>query len=80
MTYHWEDQSGVHQMLSGSYQGPDYSAGYHTFGVDWRPGLLMWYVDGVERYRVSNQNVPSGPMYILANLAVGGTWPGDPEF
>jgi beta-glucanase (GH16 family) len=38
---------------------------------------MIWYVDGVERQRVT-QGVPSSPMVIIANLAVGGpqSWSG----
>lgn len=61
----------------GSYRSPDFSTGFHTFAIDWSPGSLVWYVDGVERHRVS-ENVPSTPMYLIANLAVGGqkSWSG----
>ena len=64
----------------GVYQGPDLSAGFHTFAVDWEPEHIVWYVDGVERYRVS-ENVPSAPMIVIANLAVGGknSWSGPPD-
>jgi beta-glucanase (GH16 family) len=62
------------------YRGPDFSAGFHTFGLDWQPGLLVWYIDGVERYRVT-QHVPKDPMYLIANLTVGGpdSWSGPPN-
>jgi beta-glucanase (GH16 family) len=64
----------------GSYRGPDCSAGFHTFGVDWEPNLLVWYIDGVERYRVT-QHVPKDPMFLIANLTVGGpdSWSGPPD-
>ncbi len=35
-------------------------------------------MDGVERHR-STAGIPSEPMYIIANLAVGGDWPGNPD-
>jgi beta-glucanase (GH16 family) len=61
------------------WKGPDFSAGFHTFAVNWQPGLLTWYVDGVERYR--NTHAPDVPMYLIANLAVGAdnSWPGAPD-
>ena len=64
----------------GTYRNPDFSVGFHTFGVDWEPDHMAWYVDGVERYRVT-QNIPSSPMFIVTNLAVGGpqSWSGAPN-
>jgi beta-glucanase (GH16 family) len=56
----------------------DLSAGFHTYAVDWSPGWVVWYFDGREVYRLGT-NVPAQPMYILANLAVGGNWPGSPD-
>ncbi len=58
----------------------DFSANYHIFGVDWEPGAITWYVDGVERYRFTNTAyISNEPMYVLLNLAVGGDWPGSPD-
>jgi beta-glucanase (GH16 family) len=58
----------------------DYTADFHTFAVDWEPAYLDYYVDGVLRIRVSDPTrIPSEPMYVLANLAVGGNWPGSPD-
>jgi beta-glucanase (GH16 family) len=78
LTYHWRDSGGMHQANGVPYNGPDYTTGQHTYAVDWRPGVIVWYVDGVERHRVSD-SVTSKPMYILANLAVGGSWPVPPD-
>jgi beta-glucanase (GH16 family) len=58
----------------------DYTAGFHTFAADWEPTYLDYYVDGVLRIRVTDPTrIPSEPMYVLANLAVGGNWPGSPD-
>ncbi len=43
----------------------------HTFGLLWEPGRLVWYVDGVATFEVT-EDVPDQSMYLLANLAVGG--------
>jgi beta-glucanase (GH16 family) len=66
---------------SGSeWSGPDFSAGWHVIGLDWEPDALVWYVDGVERYRITNKaNISNEPEYLLLNLAVGGDWPGSPD-
>ena len=75
MHYHVADRD-----VGTMWTGPDFSAGWHTFGVDWEPRAIVWYVDGVARWRFTEQSViPHEPMYLLANLAVGGTWPGDPD-
>ncbi len=70
--------NGVMKQVGGNYIGPDFSKGFHTFGVHWQPNLLVYYIDGVERFRTQT-NVPNEPMYLIANLAVGGKWPGNPD-
>ncbi|MGH9091930.1 MAG: glycoside hydrolase family 16 protein [Acidimicrobiales bacterium] len=53
-------------------------SGWHTYGLDWEPGSITWYVDGVQVARVTN-DVPTTAMYLIMNLAVGGDWPGSPN-
>jgi beta-glucanase (GH16 family) len=77
-TTHWRDAQRKHAEDGHKWKGPDFSADFHTFAVDWEPGLIIWYVDGIERAR-TEKGVPSEPMYIIANLAVGGDWPGKPD-
>lgn len=57
---------------------PDLAAGWHTFAVDWRPGSITWIVDGEPAHSVT-RGVADEPMYLLADLAVGGTMPGPPD-
>lgn len=79
MTLHYPDQGGNNQETKdGHYHGPDFSAEYHIVSVDWNPSAIIWYIDGVERYRHTH-DIPDAPMYLLANLAVGGDWPGSPD-
>lgn len=73
MTLHAADGSST----SFSADGVDLSADWHTYAVDWRPGSLRFYVDGVLHGHVQD-GVPDEPMYFIANLAVGGEWPGPP--
>jgi beta-glucanase (GH16 family) len=63
-----------------TWTGPNFSTDYHTFGVDWSPTAIVWYVDGVERWRFTDvSKISSQPEYLLLNLAVGGNWPGSPN-
>ncbi len=79
MNLHWND-AGNHQQAGSSFSnGMPLSGGWHTFAVDWQPGKLIWYVDGVPRKALSSAGVPNRPMYVLFNLAVGGDWPGSPD-
>lgn len=58
----------------------DLSQGFHTYGLLWEPNKLVWYLDGLPTYTITNHNaIPDKPMYLILNLAVGGTWPGVPN-
>jgi beta-glucanase (GH16 family) len=78
MTNHWGTSSADHYWNSKGYTGPDFSADFHTFAVEWDSEKIVWYVDGVMRY-VSANGVPHEPFYIILNTAVGGDWPGNPD-
>ncbi|NIX76189.1 family 16 glycosylhydrolase [Microvirga terricola] len=58
---------------------PDLAEAFHIYGVKWTPEEIVWYFDG---RAVSNLPTPPdmhGPMYLIVNLAVGGSWPGAPD-
>jgi beta-glucanase (GH16 family) len=69
MTVHYGSDGSTEQQ----FVGPNYSAGYHTFGVDWEPGSISWYIDGALRQRVAISI--NTPMYLLATLAIQGMVP-----
>jgi beta-glucanase (GH16 family) len=75
--YHYSTATNSDKHVGGPQGGSDFSANWHTYAMQWAPGSITWYIDGVERYRYTNANtVASQPMYLIANLAVGGSWPG----
>ena len=78
MHLHTNDTRGNKKFSGAHWTGPDLAIGWHTFALDWQPRSLRWLVDGREAWRVVGDEVPSEPMYIVANLAVGGDWPGSP--
>lgn len=65
---------------------------WHTCAVEWEPGSIKWYVDGV-LYHEENQWFTKTPgqgevtypapfdqnFYIIFNLAIGGSWVGYPD-
>jgi len=75
-TTHWA--AGSPQQYGVNWTGPNFSDDFHTFAVDWGPGSITWYVDGVAHGHATTC-VPQEPMFIVANLAVGGGWPGNPD-
>jgi beta-glucanase (GH16 family) len=59
---------------------------FHTYAVEWMPGLITWYVDDTKYFQVTPTSIPSTatwvfdhPFFLLLNVAVGGGWPNDPD-
>lgn len=78
MHLHTDDEDGEARSVGEKWTGPDLSKGWHTYALDWQPGSLRWEIDGKEAWTIVGDEVPSEPMYLVANLAVGGDWPGPP--
>lgn len=81
MHYHFRTNSGDVDNEGAQFESPVSMAdGWHTYGLDWEPDSITWYVDGVERWQYTNVGaISSTPMYLLLDLAVGGDWPGNPD-
>jgi beta-glucanase (GH16 family) len=84
----------------GTLHGPGYSGGqsygdtyeldepvsndYHVFSVEWQPDRIVWYIDGIQYFAATpddlflqgKQWVFNHPFFILMNLAVGGNFGG----
>ena len=71
------DAATSQQVLSG----PDTSAGFHTYGVDWEPRTTTFYEDGKALATVATPAGMNTPMIMMAQLSVGGagSWPGAPD-
>jgi beta-glucanase (GH16 family) len=82
-TVYFANYSGVdsrHQRSDGSgpVLGPDYSAGFHTFALEWEPHKLQWYIDDVPKFQI-NRNVPDQPLCLVLGTTVGGVFAGTPS-
>lgn len=66
-------------------QGWSYADDFHTFAIDWKPGVITWFVDGVQFHQVTRASVGANawvfdkPYFLILNVAVGGQWPGYPD-
>ena len=67
--------TGTHTQVAAENFIPDTASGFHTYGVLWTPTDLVWYVDGVEVFHAATPADMNKPMYMIANLALGG-WSG----
>lgn len=80
-TIHMSNHHGLwpkNTLDKSEFTGPDFSADYHTYTLEWAPGWLRWKIDGVTR-KETTKGVPDQPMYLILNTAVGGKWPGAPD-
>jgi beta-glucanase (GH16 family) len=87
-TLHGPGYSGSN-ALTAAYTLSNHEAmsdGFHLFAVEWEPGTIRFYVDNDLFETQTADSVPASkrwvfdhPFYILLNLAVGGSWPGNPD-
>ncbi len=81
------EQQGIYTLDNGSF-----SEDFHEYSVEWEPGEMRFYIDGNHYHtvndwftRVEGEEEKPYPapfdqtFFVQMNLAVGGTWPGDPD-
>ena len=89
-TVHYgEPHTGIQEaftLTDGSF-----ASDFHDFAIEWEPGRIEWFVDGVSYLVVTDwfsasdevENEWPAPFNqkfcIQINLAIGGSWPGYPE-
>jgi beta-glucanase (GH16 family) len=74
---------------SSSYSLPNrqrFADSFHTFAIEWEPTVIRFYCDGVLYKTRTPADLPEGtkwvydhPFFIILNVAVGGSWPGNPD-
>ena len=81
------EQQGIY-----TWEGDSASDSFHEYSVEWEPGEMRWYIDG-NLYHTANdwftavdgeeeKEYPAPfnqTFFVQLNLAVGGTWPGNPD-
>ena len=81
------EQQGTVVLENGSF-----ASDFHEYSVEWEPGEMRWYIDNelyltVNDWFTAEKDQDDKPypapfnqeFYVQMNLAVGGTWPGNPD-
>ena len=76
---HPKDRKAKSPSKTVSPPGVDFSRGWHDFRIDWSPNRLVYVIDGKRVWKITGDQVPDEPMYLIFNLAVGGSYPGSPD-
>jgi beta-glucanase (GH16 family) len=70
--------------------GATCQSAFHTYSIEWDRGVspeqLRWYVDGIQYHTVNASqvdattwaNATNHGFFIILNVAIGGSWPGNP--
>ena len=89
-TLHGPGYSGV-EGVGKTVKFPDggrVDDGYHEYGAIWSPDRIAFYVDDWTKpfFTAARKDIPPGkawvydhPFFLIMNLAVGGSWPRDPD-
>jgi beta-glucanase (GH16 family) len=78
-TLYFSTHSSVQATQGTTLNVANVSSGFNLYGVMWGPQTVDLYVNNVEVASMPTPADMNVPMYMLANLAVGGYWPGDPN-
>jgi beta-glucanase (GH16 family) len=62
-------EANLDRDYSGSWDGVDFSKGFHTVAAEWDTEKIVWSVDGAERF-ASWDGIPQQPMYLTVCLEV----------
>lgn len=85
-TAHGPGFSGANAIGGADTLAAPLADDFHVFGVEWARDEIRWFVDGRQYFRLTPAALPAGarwvfdhPHYLLLNVAVGGSWPGEPD-
>jgi beta-glucanase (GH16 family) len=80
-TLHWYNEEHVQD----GNQIPCTVGDYHNYAIEWDSGSIKWFLDGKQYHQVDIADSVNStsefhkPFYIILNLAIGGSWPKDPD-
>lgn len=82
MTVHYNNRQSSYAINNGANNNGacpvhNYGDGYHTYGVNWQPSFIAYYIDGKECGRMTStasRNIWNGDLEIILNLMVDVDW------
>ncbi len=87
-TIHGPGYSGANGIGAsfGLPGGAPFADDFHVYAVEWEPRVIRFYVDDHLYATRTPADLPKGakwvydhPFFLLLNVAVGGSWPGNPD-
>jgi beta-glucanase (GH16 family) len=88
-TIHYSDALNNHQQSTGHFYSANNGTvtNFHNYMLEWRTNQVRWLVDGVVYETQTNWSSSTGPypapfnmpFFIIMNLAVGGSYLGNPS-
>jgi beta-glucanase (GH16 family) len=87
-TMHWKPSSGASLSKGANYTlaAGNFSQLFHVFSIIWTQDNIKWYIDdelflSTSIVDVGLDNYPfNDEQFFIFNLAVGGNWPGAPDY
>ncbi|MCL4163673.1 UNVERIFIED_CONTAM: hypothetical protein GTU68_065965 [Idotea baltica] len=88
-TAHWGPAGQTYSNNHGDsieLDGEIYADKFHVFSIVWDFNTIKWYMDdtlyfSINQNTVGNQAYPfNQEFFFIFNIAVGGQWPGNPDF
>src|SRR4030042_237409 len=80
-TLHWHNEKHV----QNGDKTPCNVAAYHNYAIEWDADSIKWFLDGKQYHQVVIADSINStaefhkPLYIILNLAIGGSWPKNPD-
>ncbi len=88
-TLHYGDRVKRRMEKGDSYKlsNATFADDFHVFALEWEKGKISWSIDGHVYQTQSDWHTRDGAFpapfdqrfHLILNVAVGGTWPGDPD-
>ena len=84
-TAHFDRDGHQFEGTGWSLNAPEkYAEKFHVFSILWQEGKIEWFVDYNKFFTIKANDVGfnypfNDPFFFIANIAVGGQWPGDPD-
>jgi beta-glucanase (GH16 family) len=87
-TLHYGQDSPNNRSTSASFttNGKGFNEDFHDYAIEWNATSIKWYIDGYLYSTKTTQDLGGSfwpfiqKFHLLLNLAVGGNWPGSPDF